>query len=191
MATRSAPGWTGLPGRVSISAHRRGAGDAAAIWLARLSDIARRRHGYFSIALSPDEAWRPVYERLGRVPYREGVHWPSWYVFFTTAPVGGTRRRRGGRLGLPGATALLGDVALDPDRICVMVGEADDPREAADGYAELLASMLLEGPHGAPRLDCILLDLGGGGHTAGLAGPAARLRHVWVAPGRDRWGGPA
>jgi 6-phosphogluconolactonase len=173
---------TGLPGIVAVCPTPHDLSEAAASWLARVSEEAREEHGYFAVALSGGNTPRALYQRLTGLPYVDAVAWPTWMVFF------------GDERAVPpdhpqsnyhmAWEALLSHVPVIPERVHRMEAERPDREAAAGEYSSLLADTLPRGPGAAPRLHCILLGLGEDGHTASLfpGSPALDVEHRWVVP---------
>ncbi len=172
-----------LPGIVRVLPGATDLAEQAASWLARESEEARNQHGYFAVALAGGSTPQALYQRLAQPPYREAITWPSWMVFFgderAVPPDDEQSNYRMAR------EALLDHVPIPPERVHRMPAELPDLDEAARQYSALLADTLAHGPHGAPRLHCILLGLGENGHTASLfpGTPALEAQRRWVVPG--------
>lgn len=164
-------------GRARFEPDARAVVERAASWLARASEEARGRHGFFAVALSGAEPWRAVYARLTEDPYRDAVVWTSWYAFVTDddaaeARTGDLLRRE-----------LLARVPIPDEHFFPIRRPGETPQTSADRYHELLAELLLRGEDHVPRLDCVTLALGADGGVAGLSrgGRAGRVRHRWAA----------
>jgi len=173
-----------LPGIVHVAPSAGDVADAAASWLARRSEEARAEHGYFAVALSGGSTPRALYRRLTAEPYRDGLTWASWMVFYgdeRAVPPGDGRSNHH-----MATESLLGHVPIPPERVFRMEAERPDREEAAREYASLLADSLPHGPGGAPRLHCVLLGLGENGHTASLfpGDPSLDVQRRWAVPSR-------
>jgi 6-phosphogluconolactonase len=171
-----------LPGLVRVAPTSAVLAEEAASWLARRSEEARAEHGYFAVALAGGGTPRALYRRLAQPPYREGIAWATWLVFYgdeRAVPPGDEQSNH--RMA---AEALLDHVPIPPERIFRMEAERPDREESAREYAALLADTLPHGPGGAPRLHCILLGLGENGHTASLfpGDPSLEAERRWAVP---------
>jgi 6-phosphogluconolactonase len=179
----STHGDLGLPGIVRVAATPDDVAEQSASWLARESEEARAEHGYFAVALTGGSTPKGLYQRLTQPPYREGIAWATWMVFFgDERAVPPDHPQSNDRIAYE---TLLRHVPIPPERIHRMEAERPDREEAAREYAALLADTLAKGYGGAPRLHCILLGLGENGHTASLfpGTPALEAQRRWVVPG--------
>ena len=129
--------------------------EAAARWTAEriTTAVAVRRSCYF--ALAGGETPRGCYQRLAQPPYRDGLPWPSVFVYWSD--------ERQVPLDDPASNyamakaALLDHVPIPPEQIFPMVR---DP---------VPALLRLPTDHaGIPRFDVIHLGMGEDGHTASL-----------------------
>jgi len=171
-----------LPGIVRVAATPPALADEAASWLARRSEEARFEHGYFAIALSGGATPRGLYQRLTEPPYREGIAWATWMVFYADErAVPPDSEQSNHHLA---QHTLLRHVPIPPERVHRIEADKTDREQAAREYASLLADTLPRGPGGAPRLHCALLGLGENGHTASLfpGSPALQAQRRWAVP---------
>lgn len=173
----------GLPGIVRIDDTAGDVAEAAASWLARESEEARAEHGYFAVALTGGSTPVQLYRRLTRPPYRDGIAWATWLVFFSDEravspddPQSNYRMARDN---------LLAHVPIPPERVHRMPGERPDLDAAAAEYGAVMADTLAKGHGGAPRLHCALLGIGENGHVASLFPdtPALDERRRWAVRG--------
>lgn len=177
------PHLRGLHGDVAVHADAGALAAAAAALLSGASADTCAQTGRFAIALSGGATPVAMFERLARAPYLDGIDWPVWAIYFSDE-----------RAVPPDDPAsnyhlvhkhLLSQVPTDPERVHRMPADARDLDLAADEYAVRLHGDLDAGPHGAPRLDCVVLGLGENGHTASLfpGTPALRVNNRWVTRG--------
>ena len=129
--------------------------EAAASWTAQRITSAVGERGACYMALAGGETPRGCYERLAQPPYREALHWPSVFVYWSD--------ERQVPLDDPGSNyamaraALLDQVPIPPEQVFPLVG---DPTPALRRVPSNAA--------GRPRFDVIHLGLGEDGHMASL-----------------------
>ena len=148
---------------------------AADLLVARRTAVAAR--GRFSVALSGGGTPRRTYELLAAPPLRDQVPWDRVHVFWGDERcVPRTDPRSNARLA---REAWLDHVPIPAGQIHPM-DCAGDPAAAARQYEALLREFFAGQP---PRLDLILLGLGGDGHTASLfpGTPVLEEQKRWVA----------
>jgi 6-phosphogluconolactonase len=127
---------------------------------------AVRERGTFSVALSGGSTPRAVYARLAAdETARVSVSWRQidwWWSDERAVPP----RDPDSNFKMA-FESLLGHAPIDPARVHRLRGEAD-PADAAGEYERDLRAAYRVPPGGIPRLDLVLLGLGGDGHTASL-----------------------
>jgi 6-phosphogluconolactonase len=136
--------------------------DAGAALFVEAALAAMADHGTFSVALSGGSTPRAVYARLAddetarvKVSWRQIDWW--WSDERAVPPRDPDSNFR------MAFDSLLGRVPVDPARVHRLKGELDPLQAAAEYERELRA-----GSRDIPRLDLVLLGLGGDGHTASL-----------------------
>lgn len=135
---------------------------------ARIADAIRRavdRRGRARLALSGGKTPRETYARLARAPHLDQVPWQQVDVFWGDERcVPPDHAESNYRLALE---ALLFHVPIPKRNVHRMRGEID-PAAAAREYEVTLRTACGAPPREIPRLDAVLLGLGGDGHTASL-----------------------
>lgn len=118
--------------------------------------------GRFTLALAGGGTPKPVYERLAKDDLVGAIDWSKTHVFFGDERcVGPNDPQSNYRMA---REALLARVPLPEAQIHRIRGEAD-PVVAAAEYEQALREILRSEK---PRLDLVLLGIGGDGHTASL-----------------------
>lgn len=150
---------------------------AAAALLVAQANLAVAARGRFSVALSGGNTPRRTYELLAAPPLRDQAPWDRVHVFWgdeRRVPL--TDPRSNARLA---KEAWLDHVPIPGNQIYPMNG-ANDPAAAARQYEAQLREFFAGQP---PRLDLILLGLGGDGHTASLfpGTPVLEEKTRWAA----------
>lgn len=156
---------------------------ACASWLVRVTQARRQRADRVAVALSGGTTPRMLYTLLAHPPWRERFDWEAWEVFFgDERAVPPDSPQSNYRLAVE---TLLSRVPISRHRVHRMPADDPDLGAAAEAYAALLGHRLPPGPHGAPRLDVVLLGLGTDGHTASLFPdtPALEVCDRWVTEG--------
>ena len=148
--------------------------DPAALARLAASEVAARAEaavasrGRFTVALAGGTTPARLHALLADPgePFRARIAWERTQVFF------GDERHVGpdhpdSNYGAARAT-LLGRVPLPPGAVHRVRGEVPDAAAAAGEYERELRQVLAPEPGAPPRLDVILLGMGGDGHTASL-----------------------
>lgn len=161
----------------------------AAEEVTRRARAAVAERGRVSLALSGGSTPRKLHLLLSdpAQPYRARLPWEHVHVFF------GDERHvlpddPESNYGMARAT-LLSRVPIPPGNVHRVRAEETDPAEAAQDYERELRRVLGVAQGEVPRLDLVLLGLGGDGHTASLfpGNPAMAERgRLVVAPWVER-----
>lgn len=171
-----------LPGTVEVLDTPGQLAERAAAWVAERAQTTTADRGGFAIALAGGSTPRVLYQLLAAPPYRERLDWSRWSVYLgderAAPPDDAESNYRLAR------DTLLDHVAIPPAQVHRMEAERPDLDAAAAAYSRLLEATL-PSPHGAPRLDVILLGLGADGHTASLfpGTPALDVVDAWATRG--------
>jgi 6-phosphogluconolactonase len=171
--------------RVEVRATERDLGHAMTDAFFACGAACMRARGSFSVALAGGETPRTFYSLLGRSQPPPEFRWERVQLFFgderAVAPDDALANYRMVR------EALFEPLALNAGNIHRMEGEGTDLDEAARRYEEELADTLGAELGGAPpRLDLVLLGMGGDGHTASLFAGSDALDEArrWVVATR-------
>lgn len=125
------------------------------------AQTAVTERGGFYVALAGGTTPRAAYELLATEPYATRIPWKDVFIYFGDERCVGPDDSES-NYGMA-KRAFLDAVNIPSHNIHRMHGE-DDPRHAADAYAQILNEDL-----GAfPRFDLIMLGMGPDGHTASL-----------------------
>ena len=138
---------------------------AAALIRTIICDAVGQR-GMCSIALAGGTTPRPLYQQLAKEAAAEAVPWNSVEVFF-----GDERDVPHDHIDsnyLMIQRTLLDHLPIEPIQVHPMPADVEDLDQAAAKYEQDIRDTLPEGPGGVPQFDCILLGMGGDGHTASL-----------------------
>ena len=150
---------------------------AAAEGFASLARDAIAARGRCHVAMAGGGTPQPLYQRLARPPFRDTLDWSRIDVWFGDERCVPPDSDRSNYHMVD--QALLQNVAIPTANVHRMRGELPPPDAAAD-YADALRGVF--GGRRIPRMDLILLGVGGDGHTASLfpKTPALRERDRWV-----------
>jgi 6-phosphogluconolactonase len=151
--------------------------EAAAREVLTAAEDAVATHNRFTIALAGGATPRASYERLALPPLRDRMPWARTWVFFgDERGVGADHRDSNYRMA---HEALLSKVPVPPAQVFRIRGEAEDPEEAAAGYARTIGEVFESRRGVLPRFDLVLLGLGIDGHTASLFPGSPVLKEVF------------
>ena len=157
--------------------------DAGALYATAAEAFARRAReaiavrGRFHVAMAGGGTPRPVYQRLAQPPFRDTLNWSRIEIWFGDERCVPPDSERSNYHMVE--QALLQHIEIPADNVHRMRGEMP-PEDAAIAYVGELRGAFGDG--GPPRLDLILLGVGGDGHTASLFPdtPALLERERWV-----------
>jgi len=129
--------------------------------IVRCAQVALAERGEFHVALSGGTTPRAVYERIARASWlTDFARWHVWFGDERCVPpdheVSNFRMA---------SEALLAHIAIAPDHVHRMRGEARDLDAAAADYERELRTVFAARE---PRFDLVLLGLGADAHTASL-----------------------
>jgi 6-phosphogluconolactonase len=156
--------------------------EAAARLIVERARVKAAQGKAFSIALSGGHTPRRLYELLSANPISSELPWRQIHLFQVDErcvppdhPESNFRMIR---------ETLLDRLPAAQVQFHRMEAERPDLNQAASGYAEKLAQVLQPAPGQVPRLDLVLLGMGGDGHTASLFPGSKALSEMklWVAP---------
>lgn len=134
---------------------------------------AANARGRFTIALAGGSTPRGLYEVLVTEPRRSAMPWASTQVFWgDERHVPPTDADSNYRMSVE---TLLSKAPIPAQHIHRIKTEEADARVAALMYEHDLREVFQIAPGILPRFDCILLGLGGDGHTASLFPDTAAL----------------
>jgi 6-phosphogluconolactonase len=151
--------------------------EAAALEVLAAAEDAVAAHNRFTIALAGGATPRASYERLALPPLRDRMPWARTWVFFgDERGVGADHLDSNYRMA---HEALLSKVPVPPAQVFRIRGEAEDPEEAAAGYARTIGQVFESRRGVLPRFDLVLLGLGIDGHTASLFPGSPVLKEVF------------
>jgi|SRR5690554_435915 len=149
---------------------------AAAEILVKAADMAIKKNGRFTVALTGGSSPVALYKMLAKEPYSSLVNWEKVYVFWGDerwVPL--EDERSNARMAFE---TLLNHVPVPKEQIYPMWSAEKTPQEFAADYAKQLQQVL--GEKGV--FDLILLGMGDDGHTASLFPQTSVLeeRDAWV-----------
>lgn len=121
--------------------------------------------GHFNVALAGGQTPREIYQLLAAPDYRARIPWSGVQVYFGDERcVPPTHSDSNFRMA---NDALIEKVAIAPNQVHRLEGDASDLDAAAMRYEALLRAQL-ESVNGWPQFDLVLLGVGGDGHIASL-----------------------
>lgn len=169
---------TSLPGEVRVLNDPIAVAAAAAQWL---SERSAAKTPTFRIAVSGGTTPQFLYEALASSTYRDGIDWSRWQVFFSDERAVPPDDPQSNHRLLH--DTLLTRVPLPAEQVHRIEAERTDIDAATADYSRLLEEEAQSRP---PRLDVVLLGLGGDGHTASLfpGSPALEVEDVWATRSR-------
>lgn len=155
--------------------------EQVAIIVADLSAQAIADHGRFSVAISGGSMPKVLGAGLATEPQRSRIDWTAWHVFWADERCVSLDHKESNYLG---AKHYFLDYVPIPASQIYTLDASLAPAAAARAYQANLAAVLPTTPAGWPRLDLILLGMGGDGHTASLFPGHSLLdeQERWVAP---------
>ncbi len=149
---------------------------AAAERIVSTLEDALRERGSGSFVLSGGNTPRSVYELLARPPWRGRVDWSRIQLFWgdeRCVPPEDPSSNYGAAW-----RALISRLSVPSSNIHRILGELEDPRDAARRYeAEI---RLAFGHESSPAFDLVLLGMGEDGHTASLFPGIVWDERKWV-----------
>ena len=166
-----------LPGEVHVAKDAEDLYDDLALVFRSYALKADDERGVFHVALSGGTTPWPFYHRLLIDPRFREIPWERthiWVVDERRVPDDDDRNNFKSLRG-----SLLEDIPTPPSQVHPMMVMRDDPAGLYE--AELRAAFGLAGGDGPPRMDFVLLGMGGDCHTASLF-PHSDAIHV-----ADRW----
>ncbi|HEY2734500.1 MAG TPA: 6-phosphogluconolactonase [Polyangiales bacterium] len=159
--------------------------EAAASRVVELSAHAIKTHGRFTWALSGGSTPKQLYALLASQRFVSKIDWPRVHFFWGDErcvppdhPDSNYRMVR---------ESLLDVIEPEVSHVHRMVGEAEDPDQAARAYDEGLHAFFDVAPgEDPPSFDLMLLGMGADGHTASLFPGSDALNETrrWVVPNR-------
>lgn len=140
-------------------------GRACAAHLGRVARTVLERQAVFTLALSGGRSPLPLFRSLSNPGLFPTVCWQRTHLFFADERMVPPDHAHSNFASVK--AGLLDHISLPPGNVHRMAGE-QSPETAAREYEEILRAVCFPGKNGLPRLDLIVLGMGGDGHTASI-----------------------
>ena len=151
-----------VPGLLIATPDKEEAAREACARMLRAIDEALKQRGEATIALSGGSSPLDAYALLAKAP----IDWKKIQIYWVDercVPPDDDRSNY-----FHAKTAFLDKIAIPPENVHRMVGEAADPAAFAAEYEQLLRDTVKSKVSGLPALDLVILGIGDDGHTASL-----------------------
>ncbi len=152
--------------KVWIEADNQSICNASARALVQLIDDTLQASEKFTIALAGGSTPKALYQLLATEEFSQIIPWQKIHIYFgDERSVGPEHDESNYRMA---CESLLNHVAIPPENIHRIQGEAEDIKSAAANYAKELDQGLSKNEDYYPQFDLVLLGLGPDGHVASL-----------------------